>query len=69
MSLNKKKSASKSGGMGRISDDKKYAQVLLEKDVYDEMEKRAKEIGFPSFSAWAGFVLKRELKDPKHFDV
>lgn len=69
MSLKKEKSSSKSRGMGRISEDKKYAQVLLEKTVYDEMERRAKELGLPSFSAWAGFVLKRELKAPKHLDV
>ena len=69
MDLPKRNAGHRSGGMGRISETKKYAQVLLEKDIYDEMEKRAKEIGFPSFSSWAAAVLKRELRTPKHFDV
>ena len=59
------KKTPKKRGMS-ISEKKKYAQVLLEKDLYDEMEKRASDCDFPSFSSWAAAVLRRELKDPKH---
>ncbi|MCF7847505.1 MAG: hypothetical protein K9M45_01545 [Kiritimatiellales bacterium] len=49
-----------------ISDGKKYAQVLVKKDDYEKLEDHAKSCGFPSFSSWAGAVLLRELKEPKH---
>lgn len=68
MSLLGKKKQRSAGGMGRISDSKKYAQVLLEKDVYADMEQRATDCDFPSFSSWAAAVLKRELKEPKHIE-
>ncbi len=49
-----------------ISDDKKYAQVLVTKGDYEKLEARAKQCGFPSFSSWAAAVLIREEKEPKH---
>lgn len=66
-STTSKKARSKKG-MGRISEHKKYAQVLVKKDEYEKMEKQADLCGFPSFSAWANFVLLREVKEPKHVE-
>ena len=62
------KKTNKQGTVRRmgISSEKKYAQALVEKEIYPELEAHAKSCGFPSFASWAGTVLVQEMKEPKH---
>lgn len=52
--------------MGRISKEKKYAQVLMTHDEHKEMKARAFDCDMPNFSSWAYAVLIRELRRPVH---
>lgn len=65
MDSTKRAGKTKKRGMS-ISEEKKYAQVLVKKGDYKELEEHAKACGFPSFSSWSAAVLLRELKEPKH---
>lgn len=66
MKLNQHSKVSKTTGMGRISNQKKYAQVLMTHEEHDQMKAHAKDCDLPNFSSWAYVVLIRELRRPVH---